>query len=191
VIEPTVGRVVWVRPGKNFKAVQHDGKQPLAALVVYVHDNRHVNLSVFDALGKHHALINVQLLQDDDKPESDMPYAEWMPFQKGQAAKTEAVEAKLSPASLEVLRTGSFGDALEHMRCGARVTRAAWPSGVFVYHVPPASYPVQTGAAKAHFGEGSLVPYHAYLAIKRADDTVCVFIPGMDSLLAEDWSIVE
>jgi hypothetical protein len=79
-----------------------------------------------------------------------------------------------------------FGDAVRYMKQGARVTRAPWgASGVFVYHVPAASYPVQT-----HFGEGSMVPYLAYLAIKRADDTVCVFVPGMDSLLAEDWQAV-
>lgn len=85
-----------------------------------------------------------------------------------------------------------FGLAVEAMKMGKRVTRAPWKAaGVFVYHVPAASYPVQTGAAKAHFGEGSLVPYLAYLAIKRADDTVCVFSPGMDSILADDWIVIE
>lgn len=86
----------------------------------------------------------------------------------------------------------SFGDALVMLKAGKRVTRAPWAaSGVFVYHVPAASYPVQTGAAKAHFGEGAMVPYQAYLTIKRADDTVLVFSPGVDSLLAEDWRVVE
>lgn len=84
-----------------------------------------------------------------------------------------------------------FGLAIEAAKKGLRVTRAVWPLGVFVYFVPPASYPVQTGAAKSHFGEGSLVPYLAYLAIKRIDDTVCVFNPGMDSILADDWQIVD
>jgi hypothetical protein len=84
----------------------------------------------------------------------------------------------------------TFGLALEAMRKGLSVTRAPWgAAGVFVYRVPAAAYPVQTGAAKAHFGEESMVPYLAYLAIKRADDTVCVFVPGMDSLLADDWQI--
>jgi hypothetical protein len=84
-----------------------------------------------------------------------------------------------------------FGLAVEAAKKGLRVTRATWPLGVFVYFVPPASYPVQTGAAKSHFGEGSLVPYLAYLAIKRVDDQVCVFCPGMDSILADDWHVVE
>ncbi|MCP3709746.1 hypothetical protein M3I54_22645 [Paraburkholderia sp. CNPSo 3274] len=101
MIEPSIGRVVWFRPGKNLRNVQTDLKQPLAAIVCYVHGPRSVNLSVFDALGKHHAFVNVPLLQDDDKaPDGEMPYAEWMPFQKGQAAKTEAAEAKAMDTNL-------------------------------------------------------------------------------------------
>jgi hypothetical protein len=85
-----------------------------------------------------------------------------------------------------------FSCALSWLKQGKRVTRGSWRNaGVFVYHVPAASYPVQTGAAKTHFGEGAMVPYMAYLAIKRADDQVCVFNPGVDSILAEDWVIVE
>lgn len=85
----------------------------------------------------------------------------------------------------------SFGDALVMMKAGKRVTRKAWNPNSFVYHVPAASYPAQTGAAKEHFGVDALIPYKAYLAIKQADETVCVFIPGMDSLLAEDWRVIE
>lgn len=84
-----------------------------------------------------------------------------------------------------------FGLAIEAAKKGLRVSRAPWPLGVFVYYVPAASYPVQTGAAKAHFGEGAMVPYMAYLAIKRADDQVCVFNPGIDSILADDWHLVD
>lgn len=81
-----------------------------------------------------------------------------------------------------------FGQALAALKRGERVTRAGWKAaGVFVYFVPAAAYPAQTGVAKAHFGENTLVPYKAYLAIKQADGEVCVFVPGMDSLLASDW----
>ncbi|MCA8018092.1 DUF2829 domain-containing protein [Burkholderia metallica] len=86
----------------------------------------------------------------------------------------------------------TFGDALVMLRAGKKVTRAPWKAGgVFVYYVPAAAYPAQTGIAKHYFGENALVPYHAYLAIKRADETVCVFVPGMDSILADDWIVLE
>ena len=85
----------------------------------------------------------------------------------------------------------SFGLALEALKKGKRVARAGWNGkGMFVYLVPAASYPVQTGGAKAHFGEGSLVPYNAYLAIKCVDDTVSTWVPSVNDCLAEDWHIV-
>lgn len=84
-----------------------------------------------------------------------------------------------------------FAGALSALKAGKKVTRTAWPTGVFVYLVPEASYPAQTGAAKSHFGENAMVPYMAYLACKNAQDKVVVFNPGMDSILAEDWSVVE
>lgn len=86
----------------------------------------------------------------------------------------------------------SFGDALLMLMADKRVARAGWNGkGMFIYRVPPASYPVQTGAAKAHFGEGSLVPYNAYLALKGVDDTVSTWVPSVSDCLAHDWHVVE
>ena len=86
----------------------------------------------------------------------------------------------------------NFGYALEAVRRGQRVARAGWNGkGQFVYLVPPASYPVQTGAAKAHFGEGSMVPYNAYLALKTVDERVSTWVPSVSDCLADDWLIVE
>ncbi len=77
----------------------------------------------------------------------------------------------------------SFGFAIEAAKAGLRVTRAPWEaSGAFVYYVPPARFPALTG---------NVVPYTAHLVIQRADDSVSIFIPGMDSILADDWLVVE
>lgn len=89
------------------------------------------------------------------------------------------------------MRTSNFGFALEWLKAGQRVRRSGWNGkGIFVYLVPPASYPVQTGAAKAHFGEGSLVPYNAYMAIKNVDETVSTWVPSVNDCLAEDWEVI-
>lgn len=86
----------------------------------------------------------------------------------------------------------TFGDALAFLKLGRKLTRQSWwASGVFIYLVPAASYPAQTGAAKEFFGEDALVPYMAYLACKNRENNVVVFVPGMDSLLAEDWVVLE
>jgi hypothetical protein len=85
-----------------------------------------------------------------------------------------------------------FGSALEHLKAGRQLARDGWNGkGMFVYLVPPASYAVQTGAAMRHFGEGAMVPYNAYFAIKNVNDTVSTWVPSVNDCLAEDWFVVD
>lgn len=97
MIKPTPGRIVWFRPGEyeldslDMSTIMSGfTRQPLTALIAAVHDDRLINLSVFDADGNQFSVRNVQLLQGDGQ---DVPsdgkhgYAEWMPYQHGQAAK--------------------------------------------------------------------------------------------------------
>lgn len=105
MITPTNGRIVWYTPYKNELLSPYgmgaqrdkDGNIiPLAAMVVAVHGPRMVNLIVFDANGHFFPVSSRTLLQDNDPVEAVPPeggYCEWMPYQKGQAAKTEALEA--------------------------------------------------------------------------------------------------
>jgi hypothetical protein len=87
-IVPTVGRVVWViRPLETL-----DIKQPEVGLVTYVHgDGRYINVAGFNSNGTPFSLKSLYLVQDGEaKPEHN--FACWMPYQKGQAAKTEALQ---------------------------------------------------------------------------------------------------
>ena len=71
---------------------------------------------------------------------------------------------------------------------GYAIARAGWNgANQFVYWVPPASYPAQTGVAKAFFGEDSLVPYGGYFALKNAQGVVSTWVPSIGDLLASDW----
>jgi hypothetical protein len=95
MIKPSIGRVVlyWDRsPDRPAQSQAH------AALVSYVHSDTMVNLSVFDAEGHPFSKTSVRLLQDNDEAPNG-PYCEWMPYQKGQAAKTEALEAAAGKAA--------------------------------------------------------------------------------------------
>ena len=84
----------------------------------------------------------------------------------------------------------NFGEAIKRLKLGKRLQRSGWNGkGMFIYLVPAASYPVQTGAAKEHFGEGAMVPYAAYLAIKNVDKTVSTWVPSINDTLAEDWQV--
>ena len=99
MIKPSNGRIVWYTPDRasdsDHKIAQHNQMVPLAAMVAHVWGDRMVNLVVFDSNGAMHARTSVTLLQDDDaKPEGGR-FCVWMPYQLGQAAKTEALEAKL------------------------------------------------------------------------------------------------
>ena len=88
MITPTIGRVVWViRP---YDAM--DPKQPEVGLVTYVHSDRCINVVGFNCVGDRFALASLALVQDDD-PKPPGNFACWMPYQKGQAAKAEALEA--------------------------------------------------------------------------------------------------
>ncbi len=96
------------------------------------------------------------------------------------------------PGSAHILSAEhTFGYALAHLKLGMKIAREGWNGkGMFVYLVPANSYPAQTGAAKSHFGEGALVPYNAYMALKGADNTVSTWAPSGSDALAEDWQIV-
>jgi len=86
----------------------------------------------------------------------------------------------------------TFGQAIEAMKDGQKVARSGWNGkGMFAYYVQANSYPVQTGAAKSHFGEGAMVPYNAYMAIKNVNETVSTWVPSVNDVLSDDWRIVE
>ena len=96
-IEPTIGRVVWFWP-RTYMATDSGnlGKdQPYTAQVCFVHKNGAINVAGYRHDGTHFTAQSVHLVQDgDEAPEG--PYAEWMPYQKGQAAKTEQLEKQVA-----------------------------------------------------------------------------------------------
>lgn len=93
MINPTVGRVVWYHPGASDPGFDGSGR-PLAAIVAHVWSDTCVNLACFDRNGIAFNRTSVFLYQGDtERPSSQ--YAEWMPYQKGRAAKTEALEKKV------------------------------------------------------------------------------------------------
>jgi hypothetical protein len=133
----------------------------------------------------------------DDEDGNDEGYL--VEYIDGGQRNTEAYKGYVSWSPKDVFERSyrevsglSFGLAIEAMKMGHKMARAGWNGrGMFVYYVPANSYPVQTGAAKSHFGEGSMVPYNAYMAIKNVDNTVSTWVPSVNDVLADDWSIVE
>lgn len=93
MIKPTIGRVVLYHP--PFVPDSGSNEQTFAALVCHVWSDTCVNLAIFDSNGVASNQTSVFLYQgDSDRPGSS--YAEWMPYQQGQAAKAEALEKQLA-----------------------------------------------------------------------------------------------
>lgn len=94
MINPTIGRVVLIR-NRSGKI----GSQDEPALVTYVHSDSCINIGGFDANGTPFAATSVPLHQGEDADAPAWMHAAWMPYQKGQAAKTEALEKAAASAA--------------------------------------------------------------------------------------------
>lgn len=94
--EPTVGRMVHYWPADTANDdVMHilDPKQPFSAQIVWLCDSGLIGVVIHDQAGHRHFRV-VPLRQGDEV--IALPFCEWMDFQKGQAAKTEQLEAALA-----------------------------------------------------------------------------------------------
>ncbi|MDH1341837.1 hypothetical protein [Ectopseudomonas oleovorans] len=99
-IVPTVGRVLHFFPTVDYMASRkqafNNPAQPLAAVIAYVHSDTMVNLTVWDQNGEQFSVCSVPLVQEGSDVIVGSFYAQWMPYQKGQAAKTESLESQLA-----------------------------------------------------------------------------------------------
>lgn len=128
IIKPTVGRVVGFHPSEftgEAGFARHPDGQPYAAIIARVWSDALVNLTVFDANGAAHSRTSVPIVQDGGgAPQADS-YCEWMPYQKGQAAKAEAAEkASSAPAPAEY-RQPSQREQLEYALVSGAASRLA------------------------------------------------------------------
>ena len=87
---PTVGRNVhyWCGP-------YHTGDQPYHANVAHVNEDGTINVGFLYHTGMHGNDQNVPYWNGKD-PKPARSYWQWMPYQLGQAKKTEEAEAKLA-----------------------------------------------------------------------------------------------
>ena len=82
VIQPDVSRHVHYIPSDADRATMVAiGAQPLHAVVIFVHNERMVNLAIIDHHGTAHTRNSVQLVQPGDELPSYGGYCRWMPYQ--------------------------------------------------------------------------------------------------------------
>lgn len=91
-IEPTVGRVVWYYLYEHQRAGR---TEPFAAMIASTSAmKRDVNIGYLDHAGNHCSMQDIPLVQDGEQIPDDSPrgYCTWMPYQIGQAKKTEELQ---------------------------------------------------------------------------------------------------
>lgn len=94
-IDPTVGRIVWYHP-----ETPTPNGDPLAAKIAAVNTDGTINLAVVDQNGLPFGAQNVFLRQDGEANPyaSTGNWAQWMPYQVGQAKKYDAPAASAEDA---------------------------------------------------------------------------------------------
>lgn len=93
MIRPTVGRKVWIRKHPKYPYAE----QPIDATIVFVHNDRSINVVCFSPNGEMSFLERCPLRQPGD----DVPpnvHAEWMPYQISSSVDSGAKVAKPAPS---------------------------------------------------------------------------------------------
>ncbi|RKI36158.1 DUF2829 domain-containing protein [bacterium D16-51] len=86
----------------------------------------------------------------------------------------------------------AFGIALDLLKKGCKVAREGWNGrGMFLYHVPSASYAPCTPIGEECATDNGNVPYGAYIAMKTAQGNVVPWLASQTDMLSEDWVVVE
>lgn len=85
----------------------------------------------------------------------------------------------------------NFGQAIEALKAGKRVSRAGWNGkGMFLFLVPGSQFKVNREPLLSIMGEGVVVDYHAHVDMKTAQGYVVPWLSSQADMLAEDWQEV-
>ena len=100
-IKPTVGRLLYFYPNQQEeKGFRLEPSQPCVAIILFVHDDTHVNALVYTHEGLPCLQFKCRLLQaGDETPPVTERYLDWMPYQKDVAAgvRKPVLHASLEP----------------------------------------------------------------------------------------------
>lgn len=82
-----------------------------------------------------------------------------------------------------------FGEAIERLKEGSQVARDSWNKGYYLYYVPANTYPkVRNLNTKEETSE--MVPYSAYIALRKPDGSVSPWSVQGDAVFAQDWYVL-
>lgn len=85
----------------------------------------------------------------------------------------------------------NFGQAVEALKEGKKVSRAGWNGkGMFLFLVPGSTFKVSRPPLIDIYHEGTEINYCPHIDMKTADDKVVPWLASQTDVLAEDWGTV-
>jgi len=85
----------------------------------------------------------------------------------------------------------NFGEAIEALKDGERVSRAGWNGkNMFLFLVAGSTFQVNRAPLNQFYEEGTFVNYHAHIDMKTADGTIVPWLASQSDMLSEDWEIL-
>lgn len=109
-------------------------------------------------------------------------YVSWSP--------KEVFERAYRPVDTESFAF-SFGEALDLMERGVKVSRVGWNGkGMFLFLVPGSTFSVNRPPLLGIYPEGTVINYRPHIDMKTADGQIVPWVASQSDILARDWLIV-
>lgn len=85
----------------------------------------------------------------------------------------------------------NFGQALEALKAGEKVSRSGWNGkGMFLFLVPGSTFQVSRPPLLGIYPEGTTINYRPHIDMKDAEGKVVPWLASQTDLLADDWGVV-
>lgn len=84
----------------------------------------------------------------------------------------------------------NFGQALEAIKSGYRITREGWNGkGMFLFLVNGSQFEVNRAPLLGIYPEGTVINYRSHIDMKTVNGEIVPWVASQSDLLAEDWTI--
>jgi hypothetical protein len=86
----------------------------------------------------------------------------------------------------------NFGDAIEALKDGKRVSREGWNGkNMFLFLVNGSNFVVNREPLLSIMGEGTEVTYRPHIDMKDAEGKIVPWLASQTDMLADDWGVVK
>ena len=86
----------------------------------------------------------------------------------------------------------NFGQALEALKEGKKVSRTGWNGkGMFLFLVAGSTFSVNRAPLLGIYPEGTVIDYCPHVDMRTADGKIVPWLCSQTDMLAEDWDMVD